>query len=249
MSTPINCTDSELAIFFQGLVEGIQADMLLGHIPVCAVEINTHCQKVIHERQQDNTLPWFPIFDDVKTFDGRPWRGLVDVLQAGFPCKGISPARTNSRDNGELVGLYGASSELYFQVPRIIGEMQPPFVYLENSKHLRTRGLVRILKDFRSMRYDVKWCCIGSRHVRADHDRGRMWIKATNAHGSQLERGGLSSGVHQEYAYLGGSNWGQDKPRLERTANGMDNQMERLKAIGNGQDPRVAALAWRLLSS
>lgn len=56
---------------FAGAGGGILADLLLGHQPVCAVEIDQYCQQVLVQRQKDGHLPWFPIFPDVCTFDGR----------------------------------------------------------------------------------------------------------------------------------------------------------------------------------
>lgn len=66
--------------------------MLLGHTCVCAVEIEPYCRKVLLPRQRDGILPKFPIWDDVRTFDGRPWRGKIDVVCGGFPCQDISCA-------------------------------------------------------------------------------------------------------------------------------------------------------------
>ena len=58
--------------------------MLLEHTCVCAVEIEPYCRKVLLQRQRDGMLPKFPIWDDVRTFDGKPWRGKVDVVCGGF---------------------------------------------------------------------------------------------------------------------------------------------------------------------
>jgi hypothetical protein len=57
-----------------------------------AVEFNAYARSVLLARQNDGTLPPFPIWDDVRTFDGRPWRGVVDVVSGGFPCQDISAA-------------------------------------------------------------------------------------------------------------------------------------------------------------
>jgi DNA (cytosine-5)-methyltransferase 1 len=70
---------------FAGVAGGVLADLILGHVPVGAVEIEPYCQQVISARQKDGIIPWFPIFDDVRTFNGKEWRGLVDVIAGGFP--------------------------------------------------------------------------------------------------------------------------------------------------------------------
>jgi DNA (cytosine-5)-methyltransferase 1 len=63
---------------FAGAGGGILGGILLGHTCVCAVEIEPYCRQVLLQRQRDGCLPKFPIWDDVRTFDGRPWRGVVE---------------------------------------------------------------------------------------------------------------------------------------------------------------------------
>ena len=77
---------------FAGAGGGILGGMLLGHVPVCAVEIDAYCRKVLAARQADGWLPEFPIYEDVRKFDGKPWRGRVDVVAGGFPCQPWSQA-------------------------------------------------------------------------------------------------------------------------------------------------------------
>ena len=97
---PIRCigseawrTMNELALF-AGAGGGILGGHLLGWRTVCAVEWNPYAAGVLVARQNDGILPAFPVWDDVQTFDGRPWRGLVDVVSGGFPCQDISAAGT-----------------------------------------------------------------------------------------------------------------------------------------------------------
>ena len=77
---------------FAGAGGGILGGMLLGHTTVCAVEIEPYCRQVLLQRQRDGILPKFPIWDDVCTFDGKTWRGKVDIVAGGFPCQDISSA-------------------------------------------------------------------------------------------------------------------------------------------------------------
>jgi len=232
---------------FAGAGGGILGGMLLGHTCVCAVEIEPYPRKVLLQRQRDGILPKFPIWDDIRTFDGTPWRGRVHVVCGGFPCTDISSARTNSRINGEQRGLDGESSGLWFEMERVIEEIQPRFVLVENSPNLRTRGLLRILQGFSRLGYNTKRGVFGCRELGADHYRKRMFILA-DSNKPQLERGSVSCGVHSKHTDIGRSDWWQNQPGLERVANGMADQMDRLKAIGNGQVPSVAALAWKVLS-
>jgi DNA (cytosine-5)-methyltransferase 1 len=156
---------------FAGAGGGILADVLLGHQPVCAVEINNYCQQVLAQRQKDGCLPWFPIYDDVTKFDGKPWRGIVDVVSGGFPCQDISAA-------GKGAGLDGARSGLWSHFARIIGEVRPKHVFVENSPILTSRGLGRVLGDLAAMGFDAKWGVISAADTGAPHLRERIWIVA-----------------------------------------------------------------------
>ena len=240
---------NELALF-AGAGGGILGGKLLGWRTICAVEREPYAASVLIARQNDGILPTFPIWDDVCTFDGRPWRGIVDVVSGGFPCTDVSPARTNNHQNGKQQGIKGKSSGLWTHMRRIIGEVQPRFAFIENSPQLRTRGLSVVLRDLAAMGYDARWGVLGCRQFGADHIRERIWIVATNTNLPQREGGGLSGGIHQEHKDLGCSNWRQDQSNLERVADGLANGMDahRLRAIGNGQVPAVAKLAWEILS-
>lgn len=156
---------------FAGAGGGILGGQLLGHTTVCAVEIEPYCREVLLQRQRDGMLPKFPIWDDVRTFDGRPWRGLVDVVCGGFPCQDISCA-------GKGAGLAGARSGLWSEFARIIGEVRPRYAFVENSPMLTSRGLGRVLGDLSEMGYDAAWCVLGAADVGAPHLRKRIWILA-----------------------------------------------------------------------
>jgi len=91
---------------FAGAGGGILAGQLLGHRCVCAVEFEPYAQAVLVARQNDGTFPPFPIWDDVRTFDGKPWRGVVDVVCGGFPCQDISAAGGGDGIDGERSGLW-----------------------------------------------------------------------------------------------------------------------------------------------
>ena len=75
---------NELALF-AGAGGGMLAGTILGWRTVCAVEIEPYCASVLIQRQNDGILPPFPIWDDIRTFNGRPWRGIVDVVSGGYP--------------------------------------------------------------------------------------------------------------------------------------------------------------------
>ncbi len=161
---------NELALF-AGAGGGILGGHLLGWRTVCAVEIEPYPASVLLARQNDGILPTFPVWDDVCTFDGRPWRGLVDVVSGGFPCQDISLA-------GKGAGITGERSGLWSEMARIIGEVRPQFVFVENSPALITRGLGTVLGDLASLGYDCRWTVLGAAGVGAPHQRDRLWIVA-----------------------------------------------------------------------
>jgi len=120
-------------------------------------------------RQNDGCLPPFPIWDDVRTFDGRPWRGRVDVVSGGFPCQDISAA-------GKGAGIGGARSGLWSEMARIVGEVQPRYVWVENSPLLVRRGLGLVLADLAALGFSARWGVVGAHHAGAPHKRDRIWV-------------------------------------------------------------------------
>ncbi|MCC6716328.1 MAG: DNA cytosine methyltransferase [Acetobacteraceae bacterium] len=170
---------NELALF-AGAGGGILGGALLGWRTVCAVEIDPYAAGVLVARQNEGLLPPFPIWDDVRTFDGRPWRGAVDVVSGGFPCQDISIA-------GKGAGISGARSGLWSDMARIIGEVRPPFAFVENSPALLIRGFERVLGDLAALGYDCRWTVLGAADVGAPHQRDRLWLAARDAsrHGTR----------------------------------------------------------------
>lgn len=263
---------------FAGAGGGILADILLGHQPVCAVEIDEYCQQVLSARQEDGCFPWFPIFADVQKFDGTRWRGLVDCVSGGFPCQDISAA-------GKGAGIDGERSGMWSHMARIVGEVLPRFVFVENSPMLVGRGLALVISDLAALGYDCKWGVLGADDVGAPHERKRLWLVA-NANGvRQLQPQGTEQDERGQPGNCGQANdlsntdlshdqggrlpqrsdtqstesdahrswWGSDpaenpKSGVGRMANGVSYRLDRLKALGNAQVPAVAATAWRILN-
>ena len=161
---------NELALF-AGAGGGILGGHLLGWRTVCAVEWEPYPASVLCARQNDGLLPPFPIWDDVQTFDGKPWRGIVDVVSGGFPCQDISAA-------GKGAGIEGSRSGMWKHMARIVHEVRPRFVFVENSPMLVSRGLGTVLGDLAAMGFDAKWGVLGAADIGANHQRDRIWIVA-----------------------------------------------------------------------
>lgn len=277
---------NELALF-AGAGGGILGGHLLGWRTICAVERDAYAAGVLAQRQNDGCLSPFPIWADVTTFDGKPWRGRVDVISGGFPCQDISSA-------GRGEGITGARSGLWSEFARIIGEVRPRYVLVENSPILTSRGLGVVLGDLASMGYDAEWGVLGAADVGAPHQRDRIWIVAHSVSdrgradaGSRsraeneskelqqkdgqplpgyaakicrnvadaqelFSNGGNTNGQRAKIPESGnrndkegfGDRWWPTEPAVGRVVNGLAYRVDRLKAIGNGQVPAVAARAF-----
>jgi DNA (cytosine-5)-methyltransferase 1 len=189
---------NELALF-AGAGGGILGGKLLGWTTVCAVEIDEYARRVLLARQDDGCIEPFPIWDDVCTFDGRPWRGVVDIVTGGFPCQDISSA-------GKGTGITGERSGLWKEMGRIIGEVRPRFVLVENSPVLTSRGLGVVLGDMAAMGYDAEWGVLGASDTGAPHRRERIWIVGSlpdSGHGTDAERARGPRGKTGEWASIG----------------------------------------------
>ena len=242
---------NELALF-AGAGGGILGGYLLGWRTVCAVEWADYPRKVLLARQRDGILPRFPIWDDVQTFDGKPWRGRVDVVSGGFPCQDISSA-------GKGAGINGERSGMWTHMARIIGEVEPEWVLVENSPLLTSRGLDAVLRDLAQMGYDAEWGVLGARDIGLLHLRERIWIVAhsksvKSRKSPERERWsdsfrGSSDCGRAEIARRIQSDWNTVESSLGRVADGVADKLDRLKAIGNGQVSGVAAFAFHSLSS
>ncbi|MCT9288093.1 DNA cytosine methyltransferase [Acinetobacter baumannii] len=185
---------NELSLF-AGAGGGILASYLLGWRTVCAVERDAYAAQVLAQRQNDGILEAFPIWSDITSFDGKPWRGIVDVISGGFPCQDISSA-------GKGAGIEGERSGLWAEMARIIGEVRPRYVFVENSPMLVSRGLTRVISDLAKMGYDAQWARFSASNFGAPHIRDRIWIVA-HSQSIGCKTNGLSIGTQQEKSLSG----------------------------------------------
>jgi DNA (cytosine-5)-methyltransferase 1 len=129
------------------------------------VEIEPYARAVLKKH-----WPEVPKHDDVRTF---PPQGdySVDLICGGFPCQDISVA-------GKGAGLAGARSGLWYEFARIIGEIRPRYVLVENVGALLTRGMDAVLGTLSTLGYDAEWHVVPASAVGAPHRRDRVWIVA-----------------------------------------------------------------------
>lgn len=133
---------------------------------VAFCEIDKHCHAVLNKN-----FPNVPIFEDVKSLKAEDV-GEVDVIVGGFPCQDISTA-------GRQKGINeNTRSGLWIEYKRIIEEVKPRWVVIENVRNLLSNGLAIVLQDLHEIGYDAEWEIISARAVGACHLRERAWIVA-----------------------------------------------------------------------
>lgn len=219
---------NELALF-AGAGGGLLASTLLGHNIVCAVERDEYCINVLAQRQNERNLQVFPIWDDICTFDGRAWNGTVDLVSGGFPCQAFSSAAR---------GRNIAEKNLWGEMRRVIREVQPKLVFAENVSE---KAILQAQADLLEDGYKSRFIKLSAKDVGADHERDRFWLLAYTDNYCKL----LSTkyAEAQELPKLRNGVW-ETYPDELRVSDGVAFRMDRLKAIGNGQVPIVAAIAF-----
>lgn len=227
---------NELALF-AGAGGGILGSHLLGWNTVCAVERDAYAAQVLAQRQNDGILAPFPIWSDITTFDGKPWKGIIDVISGGFPCQDISSA-------GKGAGINGERSGLWAEMARIVSEVRPQYVFVENSPMLVSRGLARVIGDLAEMGYDAQWARFSASNFGAPHQRDRIWIVAhTQSNGlpikditkrvsSQITRVGDSSQYVANTESIGLEQAGQGQSTSEKWSCGSGNEFSNSNGIG-----------------
>ena len=205
---------------------------------------------------------------------GTSGEALLTSFRAGFRARISVPQE-------KVQALWGGRSGLWKEMARIVGEVQPIFVFIENSPLLRTRGLNVVLKDLAQMGYNAKWGVVGAYQVGAYHKRDRIWIvanavcpgrwiqqiardklknspdsfddgeKESVADANSTRRQGFWDSTErgqEKHAMPSVSSGWPIEPDVGRVAHGVAARVDRLKSLGNGQVPRVAATAWRILT-
>ena len=230
------CVDSdggmlnELALF-AGAGGGLLASDMLKWRTMCAVELDWYCRCVLTQRQNDRILRPFPIWDDICTFDGRPWRGIIDVVSGGFPCQAYSKAAAGKN----------TADDLWPEMRRIVADVAPRYVFAENVSRV---AINRAADELESMGYKTKAISLSAKDLGADHIRERFWLLAySDNDGELLQPVNAKARWMQKLAH---GVWEGDA-RSARILDGMAYRMDRIKATGNGQVPVVAATAWNIL--
>ncbi len=159
------------------------------------VEIEPYCRKVLAKN-----FPEAERYEDVRT-SGRANLCDVDVICGGFPCQDVSLS-------GLGAGLDGERSGLWFEMLRIVRELRPRFVLVENVAALLERGFGRVLSSLAESGYDAEWDVLGASDFGAPHKRERLWILAYPNQSNGAARLGIEP--HRSRPIFAGS----DCPRI-----------------------------------
>lgn len=225
------------------------AGKLLGWRTRCAVEIDSGARQIMLDRMRDGVIEQFPIWDDIRTFDGHAWNGSIDVITGGFPCQDISQC-------GGGAGLDGARSGLWMDMARVICEVRPKVVLVENSPMLTSRGLGRVLGDLARMGFNAEWGVFYASTVGAAHHRARFYMVAYTDRAvlesmdfpKPIEVDQKESRRRQFARAVDAAISADDYTKMPRDPDDVARGMDGLKATGNGWVPAVAARAMRNLS-
>ena len=253
----------ELSLF-SGIGGALLGSLLLGWTPIGYVENDNYCQQLLAQRIADGLLPVAPLFANVVEFiesgAAAQYRGVTDVVTATFPHQVYPTVRSRG-------GAHGAHN-LWPATLQCIRLVQPRYCFLANIPGLVSSGyLGTLIGDLTQSGYQCRWRLLSAAEVGAPHWRKRLWIVADlegfrpEPHHRQrhiqsgagpaplLDRQTAnparnpSSTSNLDYAA-----WWQTEPRLERLADGLPHQVDRLRTAANAHVPAVAATAWRLLT-
>lgn len=185
------------------------------------VEIEGYCRKVLERH-----------FPDAKRYAeirecGTHNLERVDIISGGFPCQDISNA-------GKRTGIEGDRSGLWNEMLRIVRQLRPRYVVVENVSALLGRGMGRVLGDLAESGYDAEWDCLSAAAFGAPHIRDRVWIFAYPRQEPRLTEGRFDGGNGCAYVLPQG-NVGTETERREH---------RELVAMVPGIHPGMAADWW-----
>lgn len=211
-----------------------------GFKTVAFCEIDRACHRVLRKHWPD-----VPIYDDVCTLTAARLAadGIgVDVICGGFPCQDISSA-------GNRAGIGGERSGLWSEYARLVGELRPDYVIVENVADLLYRGLGDVLGALAAIGYDAEWDCIPAAYVGTPCLRDRVWIVAyPNRERSDRRAQRHILPASWQPASRRRDDYGLDLaqrgpwaslPRVLRVDHGVPGTLDRLRMIGNAVVPQI----------
>lgn len=215
------------------------------------VEQNTFCQSILRKHWPNAT-----IYDDVRTVGAHNLQP-VDIIIGGYPCQSTSLA-------GNMRGLQDENkSGLWWHMHRIIGDLRPRIVIIENVANAIAVGGPEVVGSLANIGYNCEWSIISAKQFGAPHLRKR-WFCVAYTNGIGLEENGIGIGLQPQYATIIGT--GATQTYWQRTAapkpticamddgisRGLDRatrrlHKEQLKALGNAIVPQCSEYIGQLV--
>ncbi len=144
---------------------------------VCYIEREAYAVSQLVGLMETQCLDAAPIRSDLTSFNGRQWRGRVDIVSAGFPCQPWSVAGAKAGTDDERW--------IWDDIVRIVSEVEPSLCLFENVPGLiQGGGLEHCLFDLAKLGFDAEWDVISAADVGASHRRERVFILAFMANAS-----------------------------------------------------------------
>ena len=235
------------------------------HRVITHVEIEAFAiANLVNKMEQGKLVP-APIWTDLKTLNGRGFRGAIDLLTGGYPCQPFSNAgkRNGTED----------SRHLYPFIERIIEDDLPRRVFFENVEGHIAMGLREVLNSLECRGYKTAWGIFSASEAGAPQQRKRVYIMgdAYSVLSGLSKYGGLSDTKGKRVQGLwpsrkqepdthgqaelsvcesersGHANW-KAEPDVGRVVDGCPDRVDRIRLLGNGVVPHTAAIAWQTLS-
>ena len=184
----------------------------MGVRTVCYVERDSFAAAVLVAQMERKALDCAPVHSDLQSFDGRAWRGVVDCVTAGFPCQPVSVSGSRAGTDDERW--------IWPLIERILDDVQPRYVFLENVPGLLSLGASRVFWSLAKLGFDAEWTCLPASAVGATHERNRWFCLAYRDANASRELESLIRVEREGSPQLG---IGSDElayttsPRLERT--------------------------------
>jgi DNA (cytosine-5)-methyltransferase 1 len=206
-------------------------------------EIDPYCRRVLAKH-----WPEVPCYDDVRSLTAERLRAdgiSADVICGGFPCQDISRASPTRS------GLDGERSGLWREFGRLIRELRPSYVLVENVAALLDGELGTVLGDLAECGFDAEWSAVSACSLGAPHMRQRVFVvaypdsidgRSRLRHSASQSQRAIQALDHLARSRAGWAAWLEDPSELYRGADGVAHRVDRLRALGNSLVPQIPEL-------
>ncbi len=213
-----------------------------GFRTVAFCEVNPFARRVLAKH-----WPGVRCYEDVRLLSAERLSAdeiSVDVIAGGFPCQDISVA-------GKGAGLSGDQSGLWFEFLRLIGEIRPKYVIVENVANLLRRGFGDVLGGLAEAGYDAEWDCIPATFVGAPHNRDRLWLIAYPKRDKQSRQepcfGQIGRMGRVEQPSPWDTDWQTALSALRGMDDGLSRSVDRTDLMRNAVVPQVVEMLGRAI--